>query len=130
MNKSWVKKWKIITKNKKYEAIIDSLLGTLPQCGFSSMASNLYSSKVITNGTLIAVLFILIANILINKIIYKVGKNNLSNILLHKNIFTYFIVSLIGLILNYASSIIITELYLSKLITISHLLEDYFLEVD
>ena len=87
------------------------------------MASNLYSSKVITNGTLIAVLLILIANILINKIIYKVGKNNLSNILLHKNIFTYFILSLIGLIPNYASSIIITELYLSKLITISHLLE-------
>lgn len=32
-----------------------SVLGLLPQCGFSAMAANLYSSKVITLGTLLAV---------------------------------------------------------------------------
>ena len=66
-------------------------------------------------------IFILIANILINIIIYFIGEDNLSNILLHKNILTYFIASLIGLIPNCASSVIITELYLSKLITIGQL---------
>ena len=195
----------ILVKNKKYGPILGAILGALPQCGFSTMAANLFSNRVITMGTIIAVflstsdemlpimlsenvelitlikiitfkvivglttgiivdmiykkqqeklhehihdmcehehcsckeegllvssikhtlkiaLFILIANILINIIIFYIGEDNLSNILLHKNIFTYFIASLIGLIPNCASSVIITELYLSKLITIGHLL--------
>ena len=66
-------------------------------------------------------LFILIANLLIGIVIYYVGEENLSNLLLNKNILTYFIASLIGLIPNCASSVIITELYLSGLITIGTL---------
>ena len=193
------KNYKLLTKNNKFGPIIGSVLGALPQCGFSSMASGLFSSRVITIGTLIAVflstsdemlpimisehtsiilllkivgfkvlvgiiigiivdllfkqkeehnhiheicesdncacekdgiilssikhtlkigLFILIANLLINIVIEKVGEDNISNILLHKNIFKYFLASLIGLIPNCASSVIMTELYLSKLITI------------
>ena len=54
-------------------------------------------------------------------IIYYIGENKVSNLLLHKNIFTYFIASLIGLIPNCASSVIITKLYLSNLITIGTL---------
>lgn len=195
---------KILSKTKKGGPIIGSILGALPQCGFSSMAAELFSSRVITMGTLIAVflstsdemlpimisekvsillllkiigfkvlvgitigflidllykknkkeenhihelcehdhcdcehdgvflasikhtlqigLFILIANLIISIIIFKVGENNLSNILLHKNFLTYFIASLIGLIPNCAGSVIITELYLSKLISIGNLL--------
>ena len=67
-------------------------------------------------------LFILIVNLIINIIIFKVGEDNLSNILLHKNIFTYFAASLIGLIPNCASSVIMTELYLSNFISIGALL--------
>ena len=196
---------KLLAKNKKYGPIIGGLLGGLPQCGFSAMASNLFSSRVITIGTLIAVflstsdemlpimigekmsilsiinligfkiiigiivgliidliyrsnskktgieihdmcehehcecehdgiilssfkhtlkigLFILIANILISLIIYFIGEDELSKILLHKNILTYFASSLIGLIPNCASSVILTELYISKFITIGNLL--------
>ena len=194
----------VLSKNKKYGPIIGGLLGALPQCGFSTMAANLFSNKVITMGTLIAVflstsdemlpimisektnilvlikivlfkvivgiivgiiidliykhnklkakeihdmcehdhcscehdgiilssikhtlkigLFILIVNLIINIIIFKVGEDNLSNILLHKNIFTYFAASLIGLIPNCASSVIMTELYLSNFISIGALL--------
>ena len=195
----------ILTKNKKYGIVLGAILGALPQCGFSTMASSLFSNRVITIGTLIAVflstsdemlpimisehanillilkiigfkvivgiiigllvdllyknkmektskhihdmcehdhcscnedgiiissikhtikigLFILLANLIINFIIYEVGEDNLSNILLHKNIFTYFLASLIGIIPNCASSVIITELYLSNLITIGQLL--------
>ena len=199
------KNQKILSNNKKYGPVIGGILGALPQCGFSSMASNLFSARVITMGTLIAIflstsdemlpimlsekvdimilirivafkvivgiiigfiidliyrkreelknniikdvcehehcecekhgiiisslihtlkigLFILIANLLINIIIYKIGEDNVSNLLLHKNILTYFLSSLIGLIPNCAGSVIITELYLSKLISIGTLL--------
>ncbi len=196
---------KILVKNKKFGPFIGGLLGGLPQCGFSTMAANLFSNRVITMGTLIAVflatsdemlpimisehvsvitilkiigfkvligiiigfiidlifkekkenihhhihdmcvddhcschedgmivssikhvfkigIFILIANVLINIIIFNIGEDHLSHILLHKNILTYFLASLVGLIPNCASSVIITELYLSKMITIGHLL--------
>lgn len=197
------KNQKVLEKNKKLGPLLGGLLGALPQCGFSSMAANLFSARVITMGTLIAVflstsdemlpimlsektdiklllgivgfkvivgiiigfiidliyrnklekeeikelcehdhcnckhkniivaslihtlkigLFILIANLLINIIIYKVGEDTVSSILLNNNILTYFASSLIGLIPNCAGSVIITELYLSNLITIGTML--------
>ena len=66
--------------------------------------------------------FILIANLVINLIIFFIGEESLSSLLRNKNIFTYFIASLIGLIPNCASSVIMTELYLSNLITTGTLL--------
>ena len=197
------KNQKVLEKNKKLGPLLGGLLGALPQCGFSSMAANLFSARVITMGTLIAVflstsdemlpimlsektdiklllgivgfkvivgiiigfiidliyrnklekeeikelcehdhcnckhkniivaslihtlkigLFVLIANLLINIIIYKVGEDTVSSILLNNNILTYFASSLIGLIPNCAGSVIITELYLSNLITIGTML--------
>lgn len=194
---------KVLSKNKKYGPALGGVLGALPQCGFSSMASNLFSARVITMGTLIAVflstsdemlpimisekvdisllvkiisfkmivgivvgfiidivyhrkqdkeiikeicehehchcehdgvvvssikhtlkigIFIFIANIVINLIIFNVGEDTVSNLLLNGNIFTYFISSLVGLIPNCAGSVIITELYLSKMISIGTML--------
>lgn len=194
---------KILKKNRKLGPLFGSLLGALPQCGFSTMAASLFSSRVITMGTLIAVLlstsdemlpimiseqvefievlkiilfkvligiivgfiidmiyqkkekkqdihhlcekdhcecekdgillsslkhtlkigvFILLANCLINGIIYFIGEDNLKSILLSGNIITHFFASLIGLIPNCASSVIMTELYLSGLISIGTLL--------
>ena len=193
---------KILEKNKKLGPLFGGLLGALPQCGFSSMVANLFSARVITMGTVIAVflstsdemlpillsekadiklilgvvgfkvivgiiigfiidliyrnkekqeikelcehdhcdckhkniivsslihtlkigLFVLIANLLINIIIYKVGEDTVSKILLSNNILTYFGASLIGLIPNCAGSVIITELYLAKLITLGTML--------
>lgn len=196
---------KILIKNKKFGPFIGAMLGALPQCGFSTMAASLFSNRVITIGTVIAIflatsdemlpimlsekvdillilkiigfkvligiligiivdiiykikkedknihihdmceednchceedgillssikhtlkitLFILIANIVIDIVIYMIGEDKLSNLLMNKNIITYFIASLIGLIPNCASSVIITELYLSSLITIGTLL--------
>jgi len=46
---------KIITKTKKFGPIIGSLLGAFPQCGFSVMATNLYTTRIITLGTLISI---------------------------------------------------------------------------
>jgi len=44
-----------ITNAGKFGPIIGSLFGAFPQCGFSSLASNLYVARVISLGTLIAV---------------------------------------------------------------------------
>ena len=46
---------KILKKSKKYGPILASLAGVIPQCGFSVMATNLYTTRIITLGTLIAV---------------------------------------------------------------------------
>jgi len=192
----------VLSKNKKVGPLFGGLFGALPQCGFSTMAANLFSARVITMGTLIAVFlstsdemlpimlsektnaflllkivgfkvlvgiiigfivdliyrkklnnnnkeeikelcdhdhcgcdhdgiilssikhtlkigfFILIVNLLINLIIFKVGEDNLSNLLHHKNILTYFVACLIGLIPNCAGSVVITEVYLAKFISV------------
>lgn len=195
---------KILEKGSKYGPFIGGVFGALPQCGFSTMASQLYSNRVITMGTLIAIFlstsdemlpimiseqssiptllmivlfkvfvgiivgfivdlfvkrnsvskkeihnhcehddchckedgilkssiihtlkvsfFILLVNLVLNGVIFFIGEERLSQILLHKNIFTYFLSSLIGLIPNCASSVIITELYLSNMISIGTLL--------
>ena len=196
----------ILIKNKKFGPFIGGVLGALPQCGFSTMAASLFSNRVITIGTVIAIflatsdemlpimlsekvefllilriigfkvlvgiligvlvdiiykvkkddgnkkhihamceddnchceedgillssikhalkitLFVLFANIIINMVIYLIGENKLSSLLLNNNLVTYFIASLIGLIPNCASSVIITELYLANLITLGTLL--------
>ena len=46
---------KILVNNKKIGPIVGGVLGAFPQCGFSAMATKLFSSRVITLGTLIAV---------------------------------------------------------------------------
>ena len=46
---------KVLQKNKKFGPLFGGLLGALPQCGFSTMASSLFASRVITMGTVIAV---------------------------------------------------------------------------
>lgn len=45
----------IISKAGKYGPLIGSLLGAVPQCGFSVMATNLYAIRIISLGTLISI---------------------------------------------------------------------------
>ena len=192
-----------LINNKKVGPIIGGILGSFPQCGFSAMATKLFSSRVITLGTLIAVylstsdemlmvmisngtnvlailkiigikviigiifgfiidfiyhkntdfhdnihdeclhdnchcedgilkssihhtlnitLYLFLTTLIINILIYFIGEDKISTFLTNKNILSYFLSSLVGLIPNCASSIIITELYLNGLISLGSLL--------
>lgn len=50
-----LKNKEIITKTGKFGPIVGSLLGAVPQCGFSVTATNLYATRIISLGTLISI---------------------------------------------------------------------------
>ena len=64
-------------------------------------------------------IFISIVSLILNIVIHFVGEDNLSNLILNKPILGPIISSLIGLIPNCASSVIITKLYLSGVINMA-----------
>lgn len=45
-----------VERSGKAGPVVGSLLGALPQCGFSAMAATLYAGRVVTVGTLVAVI--------------------------------------------------------------------------
>lgn len=187
---------KIIEKSGKFGPIIGSMLGAFPQCGFSVAATNFYSTRIITLGTLISIylstsdemlpllisegvdikliikvlgikiligmisgfiidlifrkkeknhihdfceeehcnckngvlistikhtlnitLFIIIISFILNTIIYYVGEDTLGNLIFRKKVLGPILSSLIGLIPNCASSVVITQLYLGNVIS-------------
>lgn len=54
-NKAGEKTTKLIQKSGKFGPVLGSILGIVPQCGFSAAASNLYAGRIITLGTLISI---------------------------------------------------------------------------
>ena len=188
-----------IEKAGKFGPFFGAILGAVPQCGFSVMATNLYATRIITIGTLIAIylstsdemlpilvsrgvsfneiakiliikiiigilfgfvidfvlrnknkdkgyeikdfcveehcdcehgifkssikhtlsifMFILFSNFVLNLGIHFFGEENIGKLFLKNSIFSSFISSLIGLIPNCASSVILTELYLNGIIS-------------
>ena len=195
---------KVVTKAGKFGPLAGGLLGAIPQCGFSVMATNLYSTRIITLGTLISIylstsdemlpimlshkaatpliikiiltkviigiiygflidlvlrkkvvkkekekfdmceeehcdckhgilkssikhtltttLFILATTLILNTLMEVFGEDLLSKVLLKNTIFGSFITSLISLIPNCGSSVVVTELYLKNAITYGSML--------
>ena len=193
---------KLIKKSGKFGPVLGSLLGIVPQCGFSAAASNLFAGKIITMGTLMAIflstsdemlpilisesvpvgtiimilaikvviaiivgmsvdlifrkkadeeakeeihklcdeehchceehgiirssirhtlqifIYILIISFVLNLIIYFIGEENIAKLVLNIPILGPIISSLVGLIPNCASSVILTQLYLENIISI------------
>ena len=188
----------LIAKNTKFGPTIGALLGLVPQCGFSVMATNLYVTRIISLGTLIAIylstsdemipilladgssfktialilsikfiigmlsgyfidlflrkqkkpkedyeicenenchceksllvsslihnlkilVFLIIITFILNVLFEYVGNDALTNIFMKNSIFGPFLTSLIGLIPNCGSSIIISKLYLEGMISL------------
>lgn len=195
----------IIKKSGKFGPLFGSILGIVPQCGFSVSATNLYAGRVITLGTLIAVylstsdemlpvmlsesvpfttiliilaikfaigmfagfvidlvlrlmkknqeeekivdicekdhchcekgivksalhhtvnifMFILAVTFILNVVIHFVGEESIENFLGNQPILGPVISSLVGLIPNCASSVIITQMYLENVINFGTLI--------
>lgn len=204
-HKTSAKTEETIKKSGKFGPFFGSLLGIVPQCGFSVSATNFYAGRVITLGTLIAVylstsdemipimiseavaidvilkilaikfiigmlagfvidlilrlrkknqeeeriidicekehchcekgivrsaihhtvhiyIFILVVMFILNIIIHLIGEENISGFLVNQPILGPVISSLIGLVPNCASSVIITELYLQNVINVGTLI--------
>ena len=196
---------KAIRKSGKFGPIIGAILGIVPQCGFSAVASNFYAARIITRGTLIAIFlstsdemlpiliskgaeiglivqilaikafiglgigividllsrenkeknnieiykicesencnceeegvikssikhtvqifaYIFIISLVLNSIIYFVGEKKIANLIVNIPILGTVITALIGIIPNCASSIILTELYLEKIIPLGSMI--------
>ena len=189
-----------IVKAGKYGPFIGSLLGAVPQCGFSVMATNLYATRIITVGTLISIylstsdemlpilisehanigiilkiilikvvigmisgfiidlvlrkkdkkdyeikdfclenhcdcehgiikssikhtfsilLFIMVITFILNIMVEYIGEAGIGKLFLKDNIFSPFLSSLVGLIPNCGASVILSELYIKGVITLS-----------
>lgn len=185
-----------IESSGKYGPIIGSILGIVPQCGFSVAATNLYAARIITMGTLISIylvtsdemlpillshqvsisliisiitikiaigilsgyiidllirkqdkqeiknicdeehcdcehgilkssikhtlhifLFIVIVEFILNIGMNYLGTDVLEKIFMKNTVFGSFLMSIVGMIPNCASSVVITELYLNEAIT-------------
>lgn len=91
---------KILTKSKKYGVILGSLLGIIPQCGFSVMATNLYITRIITLGTLIAVYLSTSDEMLPILISQKVEPSIIIKILLIKVLFAIIYGIIIDLVIS------------------------------
>lgn len=69
--------------------------------------------------TLSIFVYIIIITFILNTLIYLIGEDNLSNLILNKPILGPIIAGLIGLIPNCASSVILTQLYLANVISVA-----------
>lgn len=208
-NKASEKSLRVIKKSGKFGPILGSLLGIVPQCGFSAAAASLYAGKIISIGSLIAIflstsdemlpilissaapisliikillikliigivfgviidiiftkknninieddkthihdicedehchcnedgilrssikhtlhifIYVFIIVLAITILINIIGEDSIANIMTKTNILGPFISSLIGIIPNCASSVIITQLYLKDMITFGSLI--------
>ena len=72
--------------------------------------------------TLNIFLFILIITFIINTVVHFIGEENIAHLLLNKPIIGPIIAALIGLIPNCAASVILTDMYLENLISVSSLI--------
>lgn len=196
----------LIQKSGKFGPILGGILGIVPQCGFSAAAANLYTGRIITMGTLIAIflstsdemlpiliseavpvstiaqillikvgiaivvgividfifrkkkvanskeeihklcdeehchceehgvikssiihtlqifLYIFIISLLLNTIVHFIGEEKIASLVLNVPVLGPVISSLVGLIPNCASSVILTQLYLENIISVGSMI--------
>lgn len=108
---------RILKQSGKFGAFIGSLLGLIPQCGFSSAAAGFYSARVISLGTLVAV-FLSTSDEMLPILI----SNNISITLIMKILLTKFIVALI---VGMSIDLILRRIYRKKAIEQESKIEEF-----
>ncbi|MDE5631016.1 MAG: arsenic efflux protein, partial [Bacilli bacterium] len=68
---------KIISSSGKFGPLLGSVLGAVPQCGFSVLATNLYITRIVSLGTLIAIYLSTSDEMLPILISHNVGANEI-----------------------------------------------------
>lgn len=108
---------RLINKNKEEEEkIVDICEHEHCHCEESSIF------KSALKHTLNIFLFIVLITFVINVTVHCIGEDTISNLLLNKTILGPLIAGVIGLIPNCASSVILTNMYLENLISVSSMI--------
>ncbi len=97
-HKAGEKTERLIRKTGVFGPLVGATLGVIPQCGMSTMASNLYAARIITVGTLVSVFLSTSDEMLILMITEKVPLPTTFFILLYKILVSV----LVGFALDFA----------------------------
>ena len=102
-------------KNKQKENQTEEVIGHICEHDHCDCEHGIFKSAL--KHTINILVFIIIITFIINVLIYFIGEDNIANIIASVPFIGILVASLFGLIPNCAGSVIITELYLSNLIS-------------
>ncbi len=104
-----------LIKRKQKEEVVEEEIGNICEHEHCHCEEGTLPSAI--KHTLHIFFFILIISFAINMIIYWIGEENLSNLILNMPVIGPIIAGLVGLIPNCAGSVILTQLYLGQVIS-------------
>lgn len=104
-----------LIKRKQKEEVVEEEIGNICEHEHCHCEEGILPSAI--KHTLHIFFFILIISFAINMIIYWIGEENLSNLILNMPVIGPIIAGLVGLIPNCAGSVILTQLYLGQVIS-------------
>ena len=102
-------------KQEKKEEVVEEEIGHICEHEHCHCEEGILKSSI--KHTINIFIFIIIISFIINTIIYFIGEENLSNLILNMPIVGPVIAGLVGLIPNCAGSVILTQLYLEQVLS-------------
>ena len=108
---------RVLKRSGQFGSLIGASLGLLPQCGFSSAAAGLYSARVISLGTLIAVFLSTSDEMIPIFLSHSIGFNVIIKVLLIKLV--------IALVMGIAIDLAIKVIYSKKSIKLESKIEEF-----
>ena len=107
----------VLERSGRWGAIPGAVLGCVPQCGFSAIASNFYASRVISLGTLMAVFLATSDEAVPLLVSMPAYWDKLALLMAIKVVYAI----VVGLIPNCAASVLLTQLYVEGALRFSSL---------
>lgn len=110
----------LITRKKQQIQQQEEKIGDMCEHDHCHCENGILKSSI--KHTVSTLIFIFIITLILNTVIYFIGEDNLSNLVLNQPILGPILAGLIGLIPNCASSVLLTKLYLSQVISAATML--------